>query len=227
MTPEQQNALNIINHPSNVPKGLMDLDIGAVEQDAAKRRAITDAAAKKQADPVEALRAEYQDLGRRTSNGKSWSAAEATAYAEQQKAKNESTIKGISDEIAYLTELSENPAATRCVGLRQGAACSDKVTNACACDVHVFRRKIASLEISLRRAKNEAARSHRVCQGHVRQAEEIDKLKPRYFELHKQFSKIDQARQVARKLSSGKSGIQREGGMVRTPSGYMELPQPE
>jgi len=28
-------------------------------------------------------------------------------------------------------------------------------------------------------------------------------------------------------LSSGKSGMQREGGMVRTPSGYMELPQPE
>jgi hypothetical protein len=186
-----------------------------------------DAANAKQADPVQLLRAEYEDLGRRTSNGGSWSAAEAVAYAEQQKAKNEFTVKVLTDEITYLTGLSESPAVTRCVGLRQGATCSDKVVNACGCDVHVFRRKIASLEISLRRAKNEADRSHRMCQGQVRQAEEVDKLKPRYFELHKQFSRIDQARQVARKLISGKSGMQREGGMVRTPNGYMELPQPE
>ena len=208
ITTEQQNAMNVVL--KNTPASLMTVDISAIEQDAATRRSAVDTANAKQADPVEALRAEYEDLGRRTSNGKSWSAAEADAYAEKQKAKNESTVKAITDEIAYLTGLSESPAASRCVGLRQGATCSDKVVNACACDVHVFRRKIASLEISLRRAKNEADRSHRMCQGHVRQAEEMDKLKPRYFELHKQFSRIDQARQVARKLISGKSGMQPE-----------------
>jgi len=194
----------------NTPASLMTLDISAIEQDAAARRKITDTANTKQADPVEALRAEYEDLGRRTSNGKSWSAAEAAAYAEQQRTKNESIVKAFTDEVAYLTGLSESPAASRCVGLRTGATCSDKVLNACGCDVHTFRRKIASLEISLRRAKNEADRSHRTCQGQVRQAEEVDKLKPRYFELHKQFSRIEQARQVARKLISGKSGMQPE-----------------
>jgi hypothetical protein len=208
ITPEQQNAMNVVL--KNTPASLMTLDISAIEQDAAARRKITDTANTKQADPVEALRAEYEDLGRRTSNGKSWSAAEAAAYAEQQRTKNESIVKAFTDEVAYLTGLSESPAASRCVGLRTGATCSDKVLNACGCDVHTFRRKIASLEISLRRAKNEADRSHRTCQGQVRQAEEVDKLKPRYFELHKQFSRIDQARQVARKLISGKSGMQPE-----------------
>jgi hypothetical protein len=208
ITPEQQNAMNVVL--KNTPASLMTLDISAIEQDAAARRKITDTANTKQADPVEALRAEYEDLGRRTSNGKSWSAAEAAAYAEQQRTKNESIVKAFTDEVAYLTGLSESPAASRCVGLRTGATCSDKVLNACGCDVHTFRRKIASLEISLRRAKNEADRSHRTCQGQVRQAEEVDKLKPRYFELHKQFSRIEQARQVARKLISGKSGMQPE-----------------
>ncbi len=181
---------------------LITVDLAAIDKAAADRR-ITEAANRPAQDPAELLRGEYEDLERRTGNGKAPTEEACKTYAEQEKAKHGDEIKKLEDEIAYVTSLQASPGATKCLALRTGQKESDRVVNACGCDVHVLRRKVQSLEVALRKAKNASDKSHRVCQGLIRDAAETDKLKPRYFELHKIFSKLDTARRVARGLQGG------------------------
>ena len=92
----------------------------------------------------------------------------------------------------------------------------------------VFRRRLAILEVNLAGAKRK--QRHAILQHGdlLKRAKELAPLVPRYLELAAKAEKIAIARKVSKGMISGKSGrIQREGGMTRTPNGYLSLPQPE
>ena len=195
----QQNAMNVIL--KSTPPGLMDFDEAAFAKAQADRRA-TEAANRPPQDHAETLRSEYDDLSRRTGNGKAMSEADCKRHADEQAIKHAGIIQKITDEIHYVTSLLDSPGTDKCVGIRENRKESDSVANGCGCTAHVFRRKIRALEIQLRRAKNESDKSHRVCQGMIRDAAEVDKLRPRFAELEKMFRKIDTARKVARGIQN-------------------------
>jgi hypothetical protein len=202
ITREQQNGMNVVL--KNTPPGLMILDEAALDKAQRAARAARDTAEAKAVDPAQTLRDECEDLARRTADGKALTEQAWKDHDSTEQAKFTTTIKGIEDEISYIKTLMDSPGVTRCLALRQGRENmrDGQVIEGCSCDVHVFRRKITDLEITLRRTKNDAAKSHRICAGNMREAAEIDKLKPRYFELHKMFSKLDTARKVARGITN-------------------------
>ena len=198
VTPEQQAMQNVINR--DVDPALLTVNLSAIEQAAAERRAKEEAAqrAANPQDPAEVLRGEYLDLERRVKGQPTEKACKT--YAAEQERVHADAVKKIDDEISYVKSLLDSPGVTKCVALRQGREPmrDGQIIEGCSCDVHVFRRKIRALEIQLRRAKNEADKSIRVCGGMIRSAQETDLLRPRLAELEKMFRKIDKARQVAR-----------------------------
>jgi hypothetical protein len=203
ITQEQQNARNLILKAT--PPGLMDFDPEAFDKSQAEARVARAAAevAANPPDPAAQLRAEYEDLARRVKDQPTEQAYKT--HANEQAHKHQQAVQDIEDELKYVKSLLDSPAVSKCVAIRQKRVESDRVANGCSCDAHVFRRKIVALEIQLRRAKNDSDKSIRVCGNMIREAAEVDKLRPRHAELEKMFRKIDTARKVARDIVHGNS----------------------
>ena len=143
---------------------IITLDLATIDKAQAERRA-TENANRPADDPAGVLRAEYEDLERRVKGQPTEKACKT--YAAEQERVHTDAVKKIDDEISYVKSLLDSPGVTKCVALRQGREPmrDGQIIEGCSCDVHVFRRKIRALEIQVRRAKNEADKSIRVCGG--------------------------------------------------------------
>lgn len=203
---------------------LITIDIDEVTKNARKQVDAVDAANKAKNPPEADWRGELEELDRRLRIV--MTTTQAKAHADGEAYKHTEAVQKIMDEIKYVKSLLDEPGLRRCTPLRMGRP---PVTGD-TCDVCLFNRKIASLEILLGRAKNDQAKSIRLCGGLVQQARELDPLRPRWKELRKRAAKIDTARKAIGGLVDGRGpGMHPEAHSrtVRTPEGYMELPQPE
>ena len=203
------------------PKTLIP-DMDAVNQASAERRAKEDARKPKQAEPEYDWRGELDELERRL-RGYS-SPAEVQVFIDRENAKHTEAVKLLTDEAVYLRAMLDQQGLDLCQARQRGL---EPKKGGCGCDGCVFRRRLAILEVNLAGAKRKQQHAIRQHGDLLKRAKELAPLVPRYLELAAKAEKIAIARKVSKGMISGKSGMQREGGMTRTPNGYLSLPQPE
>lgn len=202
--------------------GLPTLDLAAVDKAGRERRAAEEAAWAKDHPPTDSWRMELEELSRRL---RGYSTPEQVqVFIDRENAKHTEAVKLLTDEAVYLRAMLDQQGLDLCQARQRGL---EPKKGGCGCDGCTFHRRLEVIQSNLAHAKGKQQHAIRQHGDLLKRAKELAPLVPRYRELAAKAEKIATARKVARGMISGKSGMQREGGMTRTPNGFMELPRPE
>lgn len=192
---EQLNAHNLITN--NAPADILTVDYEQIAKNDKERRAAQDAAVPKAEESLN-LRLEYEDLHRRLvgqPEEKAWK-----HFASDEEKQHNAAISHLERLIKYNQELAKSPGARTCAPRR--ATPPRPAVSGCSCDVCVFEREIEKLQSKLTHQQSLLQKSIRVNGQQIRNARELDRLRPRYAELSRMFRNIDEARKTARGLQN-------------------------